>query len=69
MLCRNNQIVKAPKRKHKSVITMELKNIWPEIAESQKLDQGYHRNNRHRGNLKSRFQQRKLYLYRRRTAS
>ena len=36
---------------------MKLKNTWPEIIESQKLDQDYKRNNRHRENLRSRFWQ------------
>ena len=66
---RNDQFVKTPRKKHKSVITMELKDIWPEIAGSQKLGQSYHRNNRHRENPKSRFWQRKLYLHRGRTAN
>ena len=34
---------------------MKLKNIWPEITESQRLDQNYKRSNKHRGNLESRF--------------
>ena len=31
---KNNQFMKAPRKKHKSVITVRLKNIWPEITES-----------------------------------
>ena len=57
MLCRNDQIVKGPRKKHKNIITVKLKNTWPEIAGSQRLRQGYYKNNRHRENLKSRFQQ------------
>ena len=29
---------------------MELKNIWLESTESQKLKQGYYKNNRYKGN-------------------
>ena len=35
---------------------MRLKDIWPEITENQRLSQGHHKNNRHRENLKNRFQ-------------
>ena len=48
---------------------MKLKDTWPEIIESQRLGQGYHKNNRYKGNLGSRFWQRKLYLYKKKTAS
>ena len=34
---------------------MGLKNIWPEITGSQKLNQDHKKNNRHRGNLGNRF--------------
>ena len=34
---------------------MELKDIWPEITESQRLKPNHKKDNRHRGNLKSRF--------------
>ena len=37
ILWRNNQLLKAPREKHKNIIIIELTNIWPEIAESQKL--------------------------------
>ena len=36
---------------------MRLKNIWLEITGSQKLGQSYHKDNKHRENLKSRFWQ------------
>ena len=48
---------------------MELKNIWLGITESKKLKQGYYKSNRHRGNLISRFWQRKLYLHRKKIIS
>ena len=48
---------------------MELKNIWPGITESQRLEQNYKKNNRYRGNLRSRFQQQKLYLYKKKKLS
>ena len=35
---------------------MKLRDIWPEITESQRLGQNHHKNNRHRENLGSRFQ-------------
>ena len=31
---KNDQFVKVPRKKYKSVITAGLKNIWPEITES-----------------------------------
>ena len=34
---------------------MRLKNIWPEITESQKLDQNHNKNNRREENLRNRF--------------
>ena len=34
MLWRNDQLPKAPKKKHKSIITVKLKNIWSEIIGS-----------------------------------
>ena len=34
---------------------MKLKDIWPEITESQKLDQDHKENNRHQENRRSRF--------------
>ena len=55
MLWKNDQFAKAPRKKYKSIITVELKNIWLEITKSQKLGQNHHRNNRHRENLGSRF--------------
>ena len=61
--------MKAPREKHKNIITMKLKDTWPEITENQKLGQGHHKDNRHKENLKSRFRQRKLYLHRKRITS
>ena len=34
---------------------MGLKDIWPKIIESQKLDQTYNKNNKLRGNLRNKF--------------
>ena len=34
---------------------MKLKNTWPEITESQRLNQTRNKNNRHKENLESRF--------------
>ena len=55
MLWRNDQFVKTPRKKHKSVIIMGLKNILLKITESQKIEQGYYKNNKHRENLRSKF--------------
>ena len=35
---------------------MGLKDTWPKIIEIQRLGQPYNNNNRHKGNLGSRFQ-------------
>ena len=61
--------MKTPRKKYKSVIIMGLKNIWLGIIGSQKLEQDYYKNNRHRENLESRFQQQKLYLHRKKTTN
>ena len=55
MLRKNDQFAEAPKEKYKSVITVILKDIWPEIIKSQKLGQSHHKDNRYRKNLRSRF--------------
>ena len=55
MLWKNDQFLKAPRKKHKSVIIMELKNIWSEITGSQRLKQNHKKNNRYKENLGSRF--------------
>ena len=34
---------------------MGLKNTWPKIIGSKKLDQIHNKNNRHRGNLRDKF--------------
>ena len=68
MLWRDDKLQKVLRKKYKSVITIKLKNIWPEIVGSQKLDQDYRRNNRYKKNLGSRFWQQKLYFYRKKTA-
>ena len=47
--------MKAPRKKYKSVITIKLKNAWPEIVESQKLEQSHRENNRYRENFINRF--------------
>ena len=39
MLQRSGQSPKIPRRKYKSVIITELKNIWSEIIKNQRLDQ------------------------------
>ena len=39
--------LKSIKKKYISVITVELKNIWPEITGSQRLGQNYRENNRY----------------------
>ena len=52
---KNDQFVKAPRKKYRSVITVKLRNIWPKITKSQRLGWGYHKNNRHTGNSKNRF--------------
>ena len=38
MLWRNNQLPKAPKKKYKNIIIVELKDTWPEIIKSQELE-------------------------------
>ena len=48
---------------------MKLKNIWPEIIGSQRLEQNHKKNKRYKRNLNNKFRQRKLYLYRGRTAN
>ena len=60
--------MKTPRKKYKSVITMELKDTWLEITESQKLSQDHKENNKHKENRGSRFWQQKLYLYKKRIA-
>ena len=55
MLWKNDQFVTAPRKKHESVTTAKLKNIWPEIVENQRLGRDYRRNNRHKENLGSKF--------------
>ena len=47
--------MKAPEKRHKSVIIIKLKNIWREITESQKLNQDRKRNNKHKENRGNRF--------------
>ena len=61
--------MKALRRKHKNIIIVALKNIWPEITESQRLKQSHKKNNRHQENLGSRFRQQKLYFHRRKIAN
>ena len=69
MLWRDNQLPKISTRKHKNVITVGLRNTWPEITEDQRLDQNHKENNRHQKNLRNRFWRRKPYLRRKKTAS
>ena len=51
----SGRLLRALRKTYKSVIIAELKNIWPEIAESQRLGQDRKENNKYRENLGSRF--------------
>ena len=66
---RDDQVRRVLRKKHKSVITMGLKNTWPEIIESQRMGQDHRKDNRHRENLRNRFWQQELYLHRKKIAS
>ena len=47
--------MKILRKKYKSVIITELKNIWPEIIGNQKLSQDRKKNNKHRENRENKF--------------
>ena len=44
---RKDQLRETQKKKHRSVIIAELKDTWPEITGSQRLDQNYQKNNKY----------------------
>ena len=52
---RSDQFQRALRKKYKNIITTKLKNIWPEIIISQKLNQNHRKNNRYQGNLRNKF--------------
>ena len=47
MLRRDDQLQEILRKKYKSIIIVELKNIWPEIIKNQRWDQNRKRNNRY----------------------
>ena len=52
---RNNQSLVAPRKKHNSTITAELRDTWPEIIKNQRLNQDRRRKNNYSRNQENKF--------------